>query len=76
MKSYNERLRELREDREPKTSQQQIANMLGTTQQYYSEYEKGNRKLPIEHLKKLALFYGVSADYILGLPDNLKYPKR
>jgi len=76
MKNYNERLRELREDREPKTSQQQIANMLGTTQQYYSEYEKGNRKLPIEHLKRLALFYGVSADYILGLPDNLKYPKR
>ena len=73
---YNERLRELREDREPKTTQKDIADLLETTQQYYSEYENGNRKLPIDHLCKLCLFYGVSADYILGLPDGLKYPKR
>ena len=73
---YNERLRELREDREPKTTQKDIADLLETTQQYYSEYENGNRKLPIDHLYKLCIFYGVSADYILGLPDGLKYPER
>lgn len=73
---YYEKLRMLREDREPKTTQQNIADLLGTTQQYYSQYENGSRKLPIEHLTVLCKFYGVSADYILGLPENLKYPKR
>lgn len=54
---YNEILKNLRECREPKTTQKDIADLLGTTQQYYSEYEIGNRKLPIEHLAKLCSFY-------------------
>ena len=74
MKNYNEILKELREDKD--LYQKEIANILKTTQQYYSEYEKGKRPLPIEHLKTLALFYNVSADYILGLPEKLPYPKR
>lgn len=74
--NYAQRIRNLREDREPKASQTDIANILGTTQQYYSQYEKGNRKLPIEHLITLCNYYGVSADYILGLPKGLKYPDR
>ncbi|MBQ1279010.1 MAG: helix-turn-helix transcriptional regulator [Clostridia bacterium] len=73
---YGKILRELREDREPKTTQSDIAQLLGTTQQYYSEYENGKRPLPIEHLITLCKFYGVSADYILGLPSDLKYLKR
>ncbi len=76
MKNYNEILRELREDREPKTNQADIAELLKTSQQYYSQYENGKRPLPVEHLKTLCLFYGVSADYILGLPSGLNYPKR
>lgn len=74
--SYDKILRELREDREPKTTQKDIADLLGTTQQYYSEYENGKRPLPVEHLITLCKFYGVSADYILGLPSDLKYLKR
>ena len=73
---YGKILRELREDREPKTTQSDIAQLLGTTQQYYSEYENGKRPLPIEHLITLCKFYGVSADYILGLLSDLKYLKR
>ncbi len=72
---YAKRIRELREDHEPKISQKDIAMLLGTTQQYYSEYENGKRKLPIEHLIKLCNFYGVSADYIIGLPKGLNHPK-
>lgn len=71
---YFERLRELREDNDK--TQYDIAKMLNTTQSYYSQYELGKRQLPVEHLITLCLFYGVSADYILGLPDNLEYPKR
>lgn len=76
MKKYCEILKDLREDREPKPSQKDIAAILGTTQQYYSEYENGKRPLPIEHLITLCKFYNVSSDYILGLPENMPFPKR
>lgn len=70
-KMYYEIIKELREDKD--LYQKDLAKILQTTQQYYSEYEKGNRKLPIEHLTKICLYYGVSADYILGIPKGLKY---
>lgn len=56
MKKYNEIIKELREDREPKPSQKEFAKLLGTTQQYYSEYENCKRPLPIENLKNLCVF--------------------
>ncbi|MDO4865383.1 MAG: helix-turn-helix transcriptional regulator [Clostridia bacterium] len=65
MKEYWEILRELREDRDIK--QITIAKLLGTTQQVYSRYENGINELPIRHLKILCEYYGVSADYILGI---------
>ena len=63
MKEYYEILRELREDHD--YSQQQIAEVLNTTQQVYSRYER-----PVRHLKALCRFYHVSADYVLGLPPR------
>ncbi len=74
MMSYAQRIRDLRED--AGKTQEDIARLLQTTQQYYGKYESEKHPLPIEHLKTLCEFYGVSADYILGLPENLKYPKR
>lgn len=68
------RLRELREDRD--LTQQYIADVLSCKQNTYQQYESGKRQIPIDSLKKLCLFYGVSADYILELPENLEYPKR
>lgn len=65
MKAYFEIIRELREDRD--LSQQQIADVLGTTQQVYSRYEKGINEMPIRHIITLCKYYDVSADYILGL---------
>jgi len=62
---YNEKIREIRENRFLK--QKDIAKILGIRQQVYSRYELGIRALPIEHLIKLCKFYNVSADYILGL---------
>ncbi len=66
MKSYMELLRELREDRD--LTQAQIAQVLGTTQQVYSRYEKELNELPVRHLLTLCRFYRISADYLLGLP--------
>lgn len=67
-------IKELREDNDK--LQKEIADILKISQQYYSEYERGKRPLPIEHLKSLCLYYGISADYILGLPKGLKYIER
>ncbi|MBR2406988.1 MAG: helix-turn-helix transcriptional regulator [Clostridia bacterium] len=68
------RIRELREDRD--LSQTEIAKILKTTQQQYSKIETGRSDISGEKLKLLAEFYQVSADYILGLPEGLSYPKR
>ena len=62
---YLRRLRDLREDADK--TQTEIAQMLGTSQTMYARYERGASELPIRHLIKLARYYHVSADYILGL---------
>ncbi len=67
MKHYYDILRELREDND--LTQKQIANLLGTTQQVYSRYEKGINEMPIRHLITLCKYYGVASDYILGIND-------
>ena len=73
MTDYMEILRGLREDSD--LTQAQVATALGTTQQVYARYEKGVNELPVRHLRALCLLYGVSADYILGLPEGLKRPR-
>lgn len=67
------KLRELREDKD--MTQTEIARVLDIDQSYYSKYENGIRPIPTWHLKTLCLFYGVSADYILGLPKGLNWPR-
>ena len=64
------RLRNLREDND--LYQKDIANLLGISQQYYSEYENGKRPIPVIYLIKLAKFYNVSLDYLVGLTNNSK----
>lgn len=61
---YQRRLRDLREDHDK--TQQDIADILGTSQTMYAHYERGANELPLRHLLKLADYYGVSADYLLG----------
>lgn len=68
MKTYVQRLRELREDNDLK--QKELAEILKTTQQVYSRYENGETEMPIRHLITLVKYYGVSADYILGLSEK------
>lgn len=68
METY-EILRGLREDRD--LTQQEMADFLKIGRTMYRRYETGETEIPIRHLKTLCVFYGVSADYLLGLPDNL-----
>ena len=69
-KTYWIILRELREDRD--LTQGEIANIISTTQQVYSRYEKGINEMPIKHLITLSKFYNVSTDYILGIKKGRK----
>ena len=62
------RIKDLREDHD--MLQKEIASLLGISQQYYSEYENGNRTITINHLITLSKFYGTSIDYIVGLSDQ------
>ena len=61
------RLREIRE--ENGVTQKKLAEYLHIRQNTYSQYENGQRQLPIETLIALAEFYNVSTDYILELTD-------
>ncbi len=70
---YTDRLKALREDRD--LTQTDVAKVLNVSQITYSQYERGVRGLPTEHLITLCKYYGISADYILCLPNSLKYPK-
>ncbi|HIZ17281.1 MAG TPA: helix-turn-helix domain-containing protein [Firmicutes bacterium] len=68
--NYVKRIRDLREDNDK--TQQEIAEVLGTSQSMYARYERGANEMPIRHLITLCRYYGVSSDYMLGLKDNIK----
>ncbi len=58
------RIRELREDRD--LTQTALADYLGVRQTTYSKYELGRIEVPVEVLIKLADYYQVSLDYLVG----------
>lgn len=70
---YIQRMRNLREDNDK--TQQEIADVLGTSQTMYARYERGANEMPIRHLITLCKYYQVSADYMLGFIDS-KRPYR
>ncbi|MBQ4429020.1 MAG: helix-turn-helix transcriptional regulator [Clostridia bacterium] len=67
---YRERLRQVREDRD--LTQAEIGRLLNKSQQGYNHIEAGRAELKIDDLKKLCRFYGLSADYLIGLSDEMK----
>lgn len=62
------RLKALREDSD--LTQKVIADYLHIKQNTYSQYENGQRQIPIDMLIQLAKYYNTSTDYILGLTDE------
>ena len=67
--NYRERLRALREDRD--LTQVEVGKIIEKSQQGYNHIETGRAELGIEDLVKLCKFYNVSADYIVGLTDDV-----
>ena len=68
------RIKELRIHNDLK--QQVVAENCNITQRKVSFIENGVTEPNLEDLRNICKFYNVSADYILGLPDDLEYPKR
>ena len=55
---------------EKRYSQEDIAEVLNTTQQQYSKYENGQNEIPVRHIVTLCRFYKISSDWLLGLQDE------
>ena len=72
--NYRTRLKSLREDHD--YTQATIAKLLQKSQQGYNHIETGRAELKIDDLAKLCEFYNVSADYIIGLTDEIKPYKK
>lgn len=71
---YNERIREIREDRS--LTQQKVADLLHIGQRTYADYESGKTRIPVDSLLILAKFYDVSMDYITGASNSkTEYPR-
>ena len=70
---YNERIREIREDRS--LTQQNVADLQNVGQRTYADYESGKTRIPVDSLMILAKYYNVSMDYISGASNILReYP--
>lgn len=70
---YFRRIYDLREDRDIK--QKTVAEYLGMDPTVYRRYEKGVRSVPVDVIIKLADYYHVSTDYLLGRTDDPTPPK-
>ncbi len=73
--TIHEKIKALREE-QTDYNQTELGKILNMSQMQISRIETGRAHLQDEDLIAYCLHFGVSADYILGLPKNLKYPER
>ena len=70
-----ERIRNIRIDRG--LTQEDVAKLLNVKQNTYCQYETGVLNYPLDLVVKLAEYYNVSVDYLVGLTDEQKpYPRK
>ena len=68
------RIKDIREDKDMR--QIDVAMILNISQTNYSKYELGKINIPTETLKKMAILFNTSIDYLVGLTDEIKpYPR-
>ena len=68
-----QRIQDLRTDAD--LSQRELSEILHISQRSYSQYETGSRNIPVELLIRLANYYEISLDYLVGRTDNKKMAK-
>ena len=62
------RLKELRESK--RLTQKEVAEIIGYSEISYARYEKGEREPDISTLCKLAEYFNVTVDYLIGRVSN------
>ncbi len=67
---------QLREDTEPHLSQTQLGACVGMSQRKISYLERGDAEPSLEDLRRFCLYYRISSDYFLDLPNGLSHPRR
>ena len=72
--TFAEKIRLLREEKE--LNQTELGQAVNMTQRKISYLENGKYEPSLEDIKRLCRFFQVSADYLLGFPKPLPYPKR
>ena len=70
----HEKLAEVRTDND--ITQRELSKILGWHQVQIARYETGKVTPPINYIIAFCKHFKVSADYILGLPDNLSWPRK
>ena len=65
--NFSTKLKELR--KELNLLQKQLASELGVTQACVGKWETGDREPSLDDLIKVAKYFSVSTDYMLGLED-------
>ena len=68
-----QRIQDLRTDAD--MSQKQLSEILHISQRSYSHYETGSRNIPVEMLIRLANYYDISVDYLVGRIDKKEINK-
>ena len=72
--TFGEKLRLLREERE--LNQTELGKAVNMTQRKISYMENNTYEPGMDDIRQLCLFFIVSADYLLGFPDHLPYPRK
>ena len=68
-----QRIQDLRTDAD--MSQKQLSEILHISQRSYSHYETGSRNIPVEMLIRLANYYDIRVDYLVGRTDKKEMNK-
>ena len=72
--TFGEKLKLLREEHE--LNQTELGQLLNMTQRKVSYLERGQYEPSLQDIQAICAYFRVSADYMLGFPKPLPYPKR
>lgn len=72
--SFGEKVKNLREDHD--LTQGQLGKQINMTQRKISYIENSKYEPSLDDIKEICLFFNVSADYLLDLPQGLTFPRQ
>lgn len=71
--TFGEKIKNLREDRD--LTQSELGKQINITQRKISYIENNKYEPSIEDIRAMCLFFHISADYLLDLPEDLDRPR-